>query len=407
MENQAVKQPKSALKNIKILDLTTVVFGPYASQILADYGADVIKIEAPTGDSTRYTGPASEHGLSALFLGINRNKRSLVLDLKKTEAIQILHQLIQEADVIMHNIRPQKLSSLGLSAEQVHTINPRIIYAALTGFSTQGLYAGEPAYDDIIQGLSGIAAVNALQSGTPGYFPTIAADKTCALIAAHAILAALFQREHTQQGQVIEIPMFESMVSYMMVEHFYGRHLVDSQEQPMGYPRTLTAWRKPYQTTDGYISLMPYTDKHWYDFFTACQQSELAVDPRFSSISQRTLHIAELYELVGGLVIQHSSDYWLNLCHSHQIPAAPIYELEQLESDPHLQSIDFFPVVHSDHQPSYRFIKNPVSMQHSHVEIKTPPHLGEHSAEVLLELGLSPKQLQHLLEKGVTFTHSN
>lgn len=404
MQSPTPTQPISALQKIKILDLTTVVFGPYASQILADYGADVIKIEAPAGDSTRYTGPAEEHGLAAIFLGINRNKRSVVLDLKQPEAIEVLHQLISEADVIMHNIRPQKLHALGLEASHVQTINPRIIYAALTGFNTQGLYAGEPAYDDIIQGLSGIAAVSAQQTDIPRYFPTIAADKTCGLIAAHAILAALFQRERTQRGQYIEVPMFESMVSYMMVEHFYGHHLTQSSHA-MGYPRTLTPWRKPYQTADGYISLMPYTDKHWQDFFTAQKRIDLAKDPRFGSISQRTTHIAELYELVGSLIITQPSHYWLQLCQQHQIPAAPIYHLEQLETDPHLQSIDFFPVIQSANQHSYRFVKNPVCMQHNQVEMKTPPHLGEHSIEILEELGLSQTQIQALLDKGVTFTH--
>lgn len=261
----------SALGGVRILDLTSVVFGPYASQILADYGADVIKVEAPAGDSTRHTGPAQEPGLAVIFLGLNRNKRSIVLDLKQAAARQALLTMADQADVLMHSMRPAKMAALGLDPDTLCGRNPRLVYAGLYGFGAGGAYDGRPAYDDIIQGLSGLADLVDRQTGAPRYLPTVAADKTCGLIAAHAILAALFQRERTGAGQQLEVPMFESMASYALVEHYYGRHLADEPGEA-GYPRVLTPWRRPCKTADGHVCLMPYTDAHWRDFFIAAER---------------------------------------------------------------------------------------------------------------------------------------
>src|SRR5690606_25669005 len=258
---------RSALAGVRVLDLTSVVFGPYASQILADYGADVIKIESPEGDSTRRTGPQQEAGLAAIFLGINRNKRSVVLDLKQAGARDALLALVDDADVLMHSMRPAKMARLGLDPHTLCARNPRLVYAGLYGFGEGGAYAGQPAYDDIVQGLSGVADIAQRQGGTARYLPTIAADKTCGLAAARAILAALLQRERTGRGQQVEVRMFESMASYLLVEHFYGRHLQDTPG-PAGYPRVLAPWRRPYQTADGLLCMMPYTDAHWRRFFT-------------------------------------------------------------------------------------------------------------------------------------------
>ncbi len=283
----------TALDGIKILDLTSVVFGPYASQILADYGAEVIKVESPEGDSTRNTGPRLEEGLSAIFLGVNRNKKSICLNLKDSDAKEALLKLVDQADVLMHSVRPQKMLALGLDHETLLKRNPKLIYAGLHGFGNGGAYAGRPAYDDIIQGLSGIADIMTIQSGTPRDLPTNAADNPCGIAAAHAILAALLQRERTGQGQFIEIPMFETMTSYVLVEHLYGHHLPGHSDE-IGYPRVLTEWRKPYQTQDGYVCMMPYTDKHWQTFFKESGHPQYAVDERFTKISARTKYIASL-----------------------------------------------------------------------------------------------------------------
>lgn len=286
------RQPptSSALAGIKIVDLTSVIFGPYASLILADYGAEVIKVESLQGDSTRYTGPAYEEGLSAVFLGANRNKKSIAIDLKTPEGLAILKHLLEDADVFMHSIRPQKLKKLGLDPATLIQQAPRLIYAALLGYGSKGSYSGMPAYDDIIQGLSGIPDLMHKQSGAMRYLPIIAADKTCAQTAVHAVLAALFQRERDGRGQVVEIPMFESMVSYVLVEHLYGRHLAD-KDLDAGYVRVLSEWRRPYQTTDGHICMMPYTDEHWRRFFTYSGNPRRAEDPKFQSIAARTQNI--------------------------------------------------------------------------------------------------------------------
>ncbi len=396
--------PTTALGGIRILDLTSVVFGPYASQILADYGADVLKIESPEGDSTRNTGPRIEEGLSAIFLGVNRNKKSVCLNLKDAAAREALLKLVDTADVFMHSVRPQKMAALGLDPDTLRARNPRLIYAGLHGFGNGGAYAGRPAYDDIIQGLSGVADIMTVQSGTPRYLPTIAADKTCGVAAAHAILAALFQRERTGAGQFIEIPMYETMTSFVLVEHLYGHHLPGKSNE-IGYPRVLTEWRKPYQTSDGHVCMMPYTDKHWRTFFTETGHPERATDERFTSISMRTRHIATLYELAGQIVAAQPTHFWLDFCDTHQIPAAAANRLEDLESDPHLTSVDFFNDIKDEAGNTYRFTRNPVRMENSQVPPAMPPRLGQHTREELLKAGLSAESVEALMTAGVARQH--
>lgn len=401
--------PAGALAGIRIVDLTAVIFGPYCTQILADYGADVIKIEAPEGDTTRWTGPSLEHGRAAIFLAANRNKRSVVLDLKQAAAREALLALVDTADVFIHSVRPQKLEKLGLGPEALMARNPRLIYAGLYGFGSDGPYAGQPAYDDIIQGLSGVADLMERQTGTPRYFPTIAADKACGQVAAHALLAALFQRERTGRGQYVEVPMFESMVSFLMLEHFYGRHLADApaaapaagaDDRTPGYPRLLTPWRRPQRTADGYVCILPYTTAHWQLFFEHSGHPELARDPRFQDIASRTRHIAELYELAGEIVARQPTAHWLELCRRLEIPAAPVNRLEDLEHDPHLQAVGLFQTIPASGGASYRMIRNPVRLADSEVPMRTPPALGEHTREVLAEAGLDEAGIARMIDSG-------
>ncbi|MDO9283603.1 MAG: CoA transferase [Aquabacterium sp.] len=393
----------AALAGVRVIDLTSVVFGPYATQALADYGADVIKVEGPEGDSTRRIGPAREPGMASIFLGANRNKRSVVLDLKSDAGRAALLALTDSADVFIHNVRPQSLQRLGLSAEVMRARNPRLVFVGLHGFGEQGPYAGAPAYDDIIQALSGAADLIHRQSGQPGYFPTIAADKVCGLTAVHAVLAALFQRERSGQGQVVEVPMFESMASFLLVEHLYARHLQTGPDAgaptaaDVGYPRSMARTRRPYRTADGHACVMPYSDENWRRFFAAVERPDLAADPRFATLSLRTRHIEDLLVQLTAIIEQQPSAHWQALCERLDIPFAPINRLHDLEHDPHLQAVGFFQTLTDHDGQDLRFTRPPVRLSASQVPATLPPRLGQHSAEVLGSLGLAPELLAQLL----------
>lgn len=386
------------LQGIRVLDLSSVIFGPLASQVLADYGAEVIKIEPPEGDSTRHTGPGLEPGMAAMFMGANRSKKSLALDLKQPQAQQALLALVASADVFMHSMRPQKLAALGIDPQTLRSRHPRLVYASLLGF-LPGPYAGRPAYDDVIQGMSGLADLMERQTGEARYLPTIAADKTCGHVAAHAILAALLQRERSGQGCLVEIPMFESMVGFNLVEHFYGQHFVPPLSGA-GYPRVLAPWRRPYRTADGHVSMMPYTDTHWQRFFAEVGRADLAADPRFSNIAERTRHIAELLELASSFVVQHSTAHWIATCERLEIPAAPVGRLDDLPQDPHLQATGFFESIDDPAMGQLRFPGVPVRFNGQRPSVSCPPRLGEHTRAALASAGLSPAEISSLLDSG-------
>ena len=377
------------LNGVRILDLSTVVLGPYASQILADYGADVIKIEAPEGDSTRQTGPSTEDGMGAIFLGVNRGKRSIVLDLKTPHGQEALLKLVDTADVLMHSIRPQKLAQICLDPVTLRARNPRLVYVGLHGFAQDGPYGGMPAYDDIIQGMSGCAALMEKQTGTPQYYPTIAADKTSGLVAAHAILAALFMRERTGEGSYVEVPMLESMVAFNLVEHFYGQHFEPPLAGP-GYPRLLNPWRKPYRTTDGHVCAMPYTDAHWCRFFIEAGAPELALDDRFTNISARTRNIEKLYELAAQFIAGRSTATWLEIFNQLEIPASRMNRLEDLSQDEHLSATGFFETLQDPMMGTLKFPGVPVKFDHVRPPVRMAPRLGEHTDQLLAELGMKP-----------------
>lgn len=398
----------AALNGVRVIDLTTVVFGPYATQTLADYGADVIKIETPEGDSMRHNGPAHERGMASIYLGSNRNKRSVVLDLKTATAREALLALCDTADVFIHNIRPQKLAKLGVSAEVLRARNPRLIFVGLVGFGEGGPYAGAPAYDDIIQALSGASDLVMRQTGAPGYFPTVAADKISALMAVQAVTAALYQRERTGRGQVIEVPMFEAMTSFLMVEHFYQRQIqpiegpTPADRAQLGYPRSVDSWRRPYRTANGHACIMPYTDENWRRFFAAVERPDLAADTRFHNMAGRSQHIGALLEEMAGILEVQTTEYWIDLCTSLEIPCARLNRLEDLEADPHLQAVGFFESVPFDTGTRFRFARAPIRMSDSYVAPTVPPRLGQHTEEVLQPLGLPDTVLQAVLARTRT-----
>lgn len=365
--------------------------GPYAAQWLGDFGADVIKVEAPGGDSTRYTGPTPEPGMAPIFMGVNRNKRSIVLDLKHPDAVETLLQLVDEADVLLHSVRPQKMAKLGLDSSTLLARNPRLIYAGFHGFERGGPYGGRPVYDDIIQGLSGAADLMARKTGSPHYFPTIFADKTTGLIGAIAILGAIVGRQRTGKGSVVEIPMFEAMAAFNLVEHLYSEHFIPPTADT-GYPRVMAASRRPFATADGHICMMPYTDAHWRDFFAEVGAPHIAVNPRFASITSCTNHIDELYGTVASFVMQRSTNHWTAVCERLQIPAAAVMSIDELPSDEHLKAISFFADAHDPQLGQVRFPGVPVRFDGERPPVRFPPRLGEHTAEILSKLGASTAQ---------------
>ena len=387
------------LHGLKVIDLSSVIFGPYCAQWLADLGADVIKLEAPEGDSTRQTGPGLEPGMAALYLGSNRNKRGLVLDLKTPEGQAALDKLLESTDILLHSIRPQKLKSLGLDSDDLLARHPRLVYAGLHGFGEDGPYGGLPAYDDVIQGMSGIADLMAQSTGSPRYMPTIIADKVSGLTAAIAILSAIIRRQTTGKGGFVEIPMFETMVAFNFVEHFYGHHF-SPPKGPLGYPRVMAPWRKPLQTADGHLCMMAYTNAHWRGFFIAAGAPEHLDDPRFASIATRTQHIDAVYGLAAGLIAGKTTGEWLELLEAAQVPCARVIPLASLETDPHLVATGFFQRVETPAGP-LNFPGVPVLFDGVRPPIAAPPHLGEHSRAVLLEAGFSEEDIAALLASRV------
>ena len=393
----AAPQPAVALPlaGIHVLDLGSVVFAPYAAQWLADLGADVVKVEAPGGCSTRYTGPSHEPGMSAIFLGVNRSKRSVVLDLGDAGARDALLRLVDSADVLLHSIRPQKLAKLGLDPATLLARNPRLVFAGLHGFADGGPYAGKPAYDDVIQGMSGIADLMARRGGEPAYFPGINADKVSGLTAAIAILAALVRRGATGQGGFVEIPMFESVVAFNLVEHLYGESFVPAKG-PMGYARAMAPWRRPLPTADSHICIMPYTDAHWRAFFAENARLELSADARFADVAARTVHIDALYELAGGFIRTRTTADWLPILERLQIPAAAMATLEDLLVDPQLAATGFFETVDGE-AGTLRYPGVPVRFDGVRPPVGNPPRLGEHTREVLSEAGFDNADIDALI----------
>lgn len=387
------------LTNITVLELGTVAMAPYTGQWLADLGANVIKVESPEGDSTRRIGPTTEANMGPMFLGLNRSKRSVVLDLKTDAAKQALMTLVDGADVLFHNMRPEKMLKLGAGPEAVLARNPRVIYANLHGYGTDGPYGGRPAYDDIIQGETGLAHLMARQTGEPRYVPTVVADKTTGLFAVIGILAALNKREQDGKGVVLEVPMFESMVAFNSVEHLYGASFEPSLSEA-SYPRVMAAYRRPFATADGFICLLPYTDEHWRSFFIAADRPHLAEDPRFRGIDNRTQHIADLYLLASEIVRSGTTAHWLSICQSSDIPCAPVRSIDDLIDDEHLKTIGFFNAMHDAKMGRVRLPGVPILVNGERPEMRFPPRLGEHTREVLVAAGLAPALIDEIVARN-------
>jgi crotonobetainyl-CoA:carnitine CoA-transferase CaiB-like acyl-CoA transferase len=390
------------LDGTKILDLTSVGFGPYAGQILGDYGADIIKVESPEGDITRGIAPFRNAGMGHFFLNANRNKQSIVLDLKQPAGRDALLKLVETADALMCSVRPAAMERLGLGYDDCRAVNPKLIYVSLVGFGQDGPYAKRPAYDDIIQGLSGMATMQGGRTGAPKFVNASVCDKIGSQFAVHATIAALFSRERTGEGQLVEVPMLESIVGFNLVEHQSGQTF-EPNLGPAGYERSMVEYRKPYQTADGFVCVLPYNVKQWLAFFTLMERPDMLDDPRVTDAKTRSEKIGELYEIVAQCVQDWPTDDLLAALEKADIPNGKAMPLGELANDPHLDAVGLFK--HYDHptEGRIRLARSGVSFSKTPAEIRTlPANLGEQSIEVLRSAGFSSSQIDQMIEDGVT-----
>ena len=388
------------LENVRILDLTTTIYGPYTTQILGDFGADVVKIETPAGDPLRQVGPSKNPGMGTMFLGANRNKRSVVLDLKREPHKAALWRLIETADIFVHNMRASKMAALGFGPDIVREAEPDIVYAGLHGYGERGAYADRPAYDDVIQGEAGIADLFRRRDGVPALIPSIAVDKGAATFAANGILAAYVNRLRTGEGSYIEVPMFEAMTSFVFVEHQHGA-MFQPPVSDYGYPRVLSPYRRPHPTADGYICMLAYTDRQWSTFWTLTSRPELAHDPRFQSMAARSHHIGEIYEEAGKELMQKSTAAWLEILAANDIPAGPAKTLEEVRADPHLEEIDFFRTYDHPTEGPMEVPDTPFQLNGASLPIRRPhPALGADTFLLLQEAGMTEAEIAEVVTPG-------
>ncbi|MEL6980873.1 MAG: CoA transferase [Actinomycetota bacterium] len=381
------------LHGVRILDLTTVVMGPLSTRALGDLGADILRVEAPGGDFMRHFEPKRSEGMSAFSMAVNRNKRSIALDLKTDAGREALLDIIETCDAFVTNLRPRALASLRLTDDDLRARRHDLVYCSATGFSSEGPYADKAAYDDVIQAASGLASMFSWVQGEPAYIPSIMADKVASLHITYAVLAALYHRAVTGEGDFIEVPMAESLAAFNLVEHQQGHAFVP----PLGefsYLRLRTEHRRPRRSADGWVCLLPYSDQNWQDFFRLAGLAEYAEDPRFATVNARIEHVGELYALLDQVVGTKTTAEWMELCDQHSIPAAPVVDLEHLAEDPHYAAVGL--IEEHDHPtegPS-KIVRSPLLFRSGLPGVHTPTaRLGQHTAQVLAEIGYSQAQI--------------
>ncbi len=372
------------LAGIRVLDLTTVLMGPSATQMLGDLGADVVKIESPEGDVMRWVGPWRRPGMGPLFLWANRNKRSLVLDLKSAEGRAAMLDLAAQADILVSNVRPQALARLGLDDASIRARNEKIIYVAAVGYGAGGPAAGKAAYDDLVQAASGLSGLFGAMDGTPRYVPLNLCDRIVGLYVANAVTAALFHRERSGQGQEIEVPMFETMAQFVLADHIGGAAFIPA-EGPMGYQRLLSATRGPFRTTDGFIAVVVYTNKHWNAFAQLIgQPGLLQSDARFATQQSRTEYAGEIGAFLAGHFLTRGTAEWLALLHGIDIPAGHVNAIEDLVQDEHLTAVDFFEDVEHPTEGTLKAARFPIRFTATPASTRRlAPNLGAHTKDFL------------------------
>ena len=389
------------LENVRVLDLTTIVYGPLATQILGDFGADVVKIEAPGGDPIRHIGDGPGPDVGPVFLGSNRNKRSIMLDLKRAPARDALWRLIETADIFVHNQRPQKIAALGFGPDAVLTRAPTIIYGGLHGYRASGPYGAQPAYDDVIQGEGGLAGAFLDRDGAPQLVPSIMADKTAAVMAANGLLAAYIRRLRTGRGGYLECSMLEAMASFMLVEHQYDAHM-DAEAGAIGYPRAMSPHRRPHPTADGHLCMLAYTDKQWRAFWSLAGEPEMAEDPRFADLGARNRNIDALYERAGAALSGRPTEEWLALLNDADIPCGRVNRLSDLRTDPHLNAIGFFRSFDDPTAGRMTFPDTPHQLDGQSLPVRLGvPTLGADGREILRDAGLDAADIDAALRTEV------
>lgn len=376
-----------ALQGVRVIDLATVVMGPYAAQILGDLGADVIKVEAPAGDSARLAPPARHPGMGHLALNVNRNKRSVTLDLKSEAGKAAFTDLVASADILITNMRPGALDRLGVSHAELAEINPRLITCRAQGFRSDSELADRAAYDEIVQAASGMTDIVRRATGTPSYVPTVLADKVCALTIAYSVLAALVHQRATGRGQEIEVPMADTMLAFTLVEHLSG-HTFVPDEDSTGFNRSLAAGHAAVETADGWACILPYSPRNIADFFAAAGRDDLATDERFTDRQALARHQSELYAEIAAIAPTRTTDEWAALCEEHSIPFAPVLDLETAHEDPYVTDGGLLATAEHPTEGTYRSIGFPVRLSETPGGMRTPtPRQGQDTADVLRELG--------------------
>jgi crotonobetainyl-CoA:carnitine CoA-transferase CaiB-like acyl-CoA transferase len=393
MNEQSHIKSQGALTGVRVVDITTTVLGPVATQILGDLGADVVKIEPPDGDPMRHLGPSRHEGMAAMFLGMNRNKRSIVLDLKKPESGEVLRRLVAKADVVVHNMRPNAAERLSVSYAHLSAHNPRLVYASASGYRRDGPNRDLPAFDELIQSVSGISGLFMRGGERARYAPFVIADKVTGYVLASSISAALFERERSGIGQEVQVPMFETLVEFNLLEHFWGRAFVPPLGEP-GYPRILTPERRPFRTKDGFICVAATTDQQWERLFGVVGRPDLAADPRFAKMAQRTFHFEAAFHYLNEAMLARTTAEWIAAFKAVDLPNGLVNELDDLFDSEYLRETGFFNEY--DHpsegrlvatNPAVSFSRTPSGMR------RPPPRLGEHTREVMEKAGFLDREI--------------